>query len=48
MAGKSLARVITPVTEKEMPEYCVLEEALTEVIASLRDPAPESFVLVTA
>jgi hypothetical protein len=47
IAGKSLARVITPATENVIPEYCEEAALLTEVIAALSEPAPESFVLLT-
>jgi hypothetical protein len=38
---------MTPVIEKEIPEYCEVDAALTEVIASLKEPVPESLVLLT-
>ena len=47
IAGKSLARVITPATENVIPEYCVEGALLTEVIAVRNDPAPESLKVLT-
>ena len=47
MTGKSLKRVIVPPTANEIPEYCEVEELLTAVIVSRKDPEPESLVFVT-
>ena len=48
IGGKSPAKVITPDTEKVIPEYCVEGAPFTEPMAALREPGPESLNVVTA